>query len=332
MLPNRELTPDEIRSALRGCTQVKALETGLVPLRFPDSAIDYYRQDAQWHLRALSPAGVRLEFHTDSPSVEIDFAVTAFDRAYAYADLLVNDTFVSSLGATEKPRRISGVLPTHCAGAEQRQLTIYLPQCVNIEICNVTLAPGSSFSPGDKRPLLLALGDSITQGMDSFHPSATYVATAARELGMNLHNCSIGGFHFDAASLPEPPAADPELVLVAYGVNDWHGNRDVAAARPYLERLHELLVNTPIVVLEPIWYERDEGEAEKNANGIRLAEYRLALAAIVSDFDNTTYIPARSLFPSGTAMMPDGVHPDTAGHSVYGRQLAAQLRSTARGL
>ena len=209
------------------------------------------------------------------------------------------------------------------------RITLYLPQTRRACLRSLQIAPLANFAPAPLGDAWLALGDSITQGEYGHHPSLTYAAVAARELGLTLHNCGVGGDIFDAATLTERPAPDPLLITVGYGTNDWNGGGDVAAAGAYLVRLRELYPATPVVVLPPIWREpdgMDGAQPTPNSAGQTLAEYRAALGDVVRAFPGMTYLPAEYLFPPGLPFTVDGLHPNTQGYIVYGLNLARLLR------
>ena len=71
----RILTGDEILACARGFYQPRRSPEGLQFLRFSDKAMAFYHTQDNWRIRAGCPAGVRLEFVTDSPAVRVEAAI-----------------------------------------------------------------------------------------------------------------------------------------------------------------------------------------------------------------------------------------------------------------
>jgi lysophospholipase L1-like esterase len=313
------MTHDMIVACARGMRQARETGLGLELVRFSDAALAAYAEKEMWTVRAWCPAGVTLQLVTDSPTLDIELALGPGARQPAYVDAYVDGRFAATLGSATPGETLAG---TFTLPGTPAHVSLYLPHCRQAGIRTLALADGASWTPAPAQPILLALGDSITQGMDAHHPSLTYPAVAARRLGMSLYNGGIGGYVFDAASLPDAPVADPALITVAYGTNDWSHRRDVAHARDYLTRLRALYPTTPVAVLAPLWRSADATEEAAS-----LADYRAALTAIVAGFPGMTTVPMPALLPPGPAFLCDGVHPDAAGHVVYGENLAGALQA-----
>ncbi len=316
------LTHDEIRVCARGICEARETELGLELSRFRADALAAYAVLDGWTLRAQCPAGVVLEWLTDSPSLSLRAQLGPGAREPAFFDLYVDGRFTGTLGAATPGETVEGTFTWPSTGSAR--VALYLPHCRRVGLQRIALA--GDWTPAPPLPTLLALGDSITQGMDTPHPSLIYPAVAARLLGMGLYNAGVGGYVFDAASLPAPPVADPALITVAYGTNDWSAGRDVAQARPYLARVRALYPATPVVVLAPLW--RTACDAAP-ATGATLADYRRALAAIVADFPGMTYLPMTHLLPPSPEFLSDGTHPNAVGHLVLGANLARTLAGRA---
>jgi len=329
----RTLSHEEIRACARGCFAVETEDGAAVFRRFPPQTLAHYETRSEGaKIRAHCPAGVVLDFRTNSDRIEIRARVGAGARTTVFFNLLADGVFAAVLGANEPGETVEGVLPCpHAGPARERHLRLYLPHMRFVALASVALSDNASFAPSPPAPLLLALGDSITQGMSCLHPALAYPMVAARALGMDLLNQGVGGHVFDAAGLAETPVADPALVTVAYGTNDWSGGRDPETARAYLARLRGLYPETPVAVLEPIFrVGADDPEPPMNPRGLTLAASRALLRTVISDFPGMRCLRYEDLLPAGPSFLPDKVHPDTAGHAVYGMNLARLLGSCAR--
>lgn len=326
----RTLTHDEIIACARGTRQAKQTDLSLELLRFSEAELAYYAYSEGALVRALCTAGVALSFETDSDCLRVVLRLGVSARAYAFIDLYVDDLFVATAGSAtaqdtlEASFTLAGETP--CEPGHLRRVTLYLPHCRQAGIVAIELADGAACAPY-RREELLALGDSITQGMEALHPSLAWPAVAARALNLDLHGCGIGGHHYDAAGLIDCPVARPALITVAYGTNDWNMERSAEHARPYLTRLRELYPTSPLAVLAPPWWEGAEA-AEKA--GVTLAVWRRTLADIVAEFPVDCYLPMPALLPPGPHFLADGVHPGSAGHLVMGQNVARLVQAAIR--
>ncbi len=330
----RIMSREELVACGRGANQVRQEEKGLQFLRHPDAAIDYYGEYGPYQRDwAQHPSGVALEFYTDSDQLHLEIVLSPAADAPAFFDIWIDDQFAGSVGGAAVTEELAQSFWLSVDGERQERLvTLYLWHSRQCWIRSIGLDDDASMRPGPERPVLLVLGDSIARGGNADHPSLTYATLAARKLGMSLHNCGVGGHVFDAASLPERPIENPALIYVAYGINDWGRNRDIGEARAYLERLRDLYPTTTIVVQQPIYRKgADDQPAQPNEQGQLLSTYREALATLVAQMPKMLCLPWQELFPRDASMLVDSTHPNTAGHIVYGGNVACLLRGIIEG-
>ena len=323
----RQLSQDEIISCAAGSLQTRQAEQGLHLMRFNDAAMENFNLFPAWQKRTVCTAGVMLDLVTDSRTITVAVQSGVKIRKWAYFDAYADGLFTGTFGGIDLPEKVEFTLPLGSAKG-RRRVQLYLPHSQETFIQAVGLDDGASFEPAWQGKLLMAMGDSITQGMECRNPSLTYIATACRSLGLALHNCGVGGHEFHQECLRAVLAPKPDLITVAYGVNDWRHDQSVNNAHDFLRRLRELYPAVPVVVLEPIWVQKGspEGLAGKpNATGITLAEYRRMLIETVAGIQNMRCIPTADLLPPGPIFMPDGIHPGDHGHMVYGLNVARIL-------
>ncbi len=277
--------------------------------------------------RAYSNAGVRLDFITDSEALVIEAGFGRAARKTALFDIWVNESFVAYVGETDPGNTLS--VSTKLPGpGRARRVTIYFPHLRAVFVRCIRLSPNACFEPVSAKATLLTLGDSITQGMHSLHPSLTWPAVLAAGLNMELHNQGVGGSQYEVRTLPEQPADKPALITVAFGVNDWNNGAPASNAKPYLEKLLEFYPDKPIFVLEPIWFLQGDGEGKPKIVGeLTFEDYRQQLRMVVESIPQLTMVPRQQLLPDGPVFLSDGVHPNTQGHMVYGTNVARTLRS-----
>ena len=317
----------------RGIVNSVETENGLRFERFDAETLAYYEKlGAGRYDRACCSAGVTLAFRTDSRQLALTLDLTTQVRAYSFADVCVDGLFVASAGAADGPARIELQAALPGERGAMRSVAVHLPHCRQAIVRTMAVDDGARCEADEARPLLLALGDSITQGMNAHHPALAYATVMARTLGMTLLNQGVGGHVFDVDGLCAPPDPVPDLVTVAYGINDWNRGCDIAAARPWLARVRAWHPETPVFVFEPIWAGREGMDVNPgpNAAGRTLAECRGELGAIVNEHPGIIRIGSDRFLPAVAAFLSDGVHPNDAGHVVYGLNAANMIREILR--
>ncbi|WP_164821736.1 SGNH/GDSL hydrolase family protein [Paenibacillus koleovorans] len=254
---------------------------------------------------------------TDSEFIEFDYTVGDSARSVFYFDTFVNGCFLSSIG-TDCLDSKEGRFRSEWGDAghrEEARVTVYLPHLAEISLHSFRLADGASASPAHAESRnLLCLGDSITQGMDAKHPSATYPVLLARQLGMNLLNHGVGGHIFDKSSLDRDLPYRPDLLTVAYGTNDWGKYESLAEFRlacdAYIAELVEIYPEADITVLTPIWRE-DWKQARPMGS---FAELSRTIADVCGGYPGVRVVNGLELVPHQSRFYGDGrLHPNDEG-------------------
>ena len=201
------------------------------------------------------------------------------------------------------------------------------------------------------------LGDSITQGCGTSGEDKFFWNLIAAETGAISHGYGIGGTRIAPQHVPsaEPEydryfasrvddmIPDADIVVVFGGTNDF-GHGDAAfgalddrckdtfcgALRALMEKLITRYPYAQLVVMTPTHREDEEVLANGNTGAPRLAklaEYVNAITAICGDYA----VPVLDLFRTSGLQprvpllkelyMPDGLHPNDAGH----RKIADRL-------
>ena len=319
---------DDIHTALKGCVNLVESEGALRFQRMPSATLAWYRNHSEFaRARAESPAGMVLDLMTDTATIVVEAKLEPGARGYAWIDLHCDGLFVATAGVSDPQDRLQAefTVPGAVSG-RQRRLQLYLPHTKILALQSLSLSVGCCWEPTPPRPLLLALGDSITQGLDCRHPSLTYLMTAARLLDMDVLSHAVGGHIFAAESLPEKPTAAVDHILVAFGTNDWRGSRDPDEAGRYLEQVRRFYPDTPMTVLEPLWRDPVEGpQPQRNDLGLTLEDYRRALRLLAPQCALTSLVSREFLLPCEPRFFADGVHPNTEGHLILGQNVAAKL-------
>ncbi|WP_244204066.1 GDSL-type esterase/lipase family protein, partial [Streptomyces tricolor] len=210
------------------------------------------------------------------------------------------------------------------------------------------------------RRVWLHHGSSISHGSDAASPTTTWPALAASLGGVELINLGLAGSAlldpFTARALRDTPA---DLISVKLGINVV--NTDVMRLRAFGPAVHGFLdtvreghPDTPLLVVSPVLcpmheetpgptamdlaalgegrvrYRATGDPAERAAGKLTLEAVREELARIVreraAEDPRLYHLDGRELYGEADFAelpLPDGLHPDTAGHRRIGERFAA---------
>ena len=207
------------------------------------------------------------------------------------------------------------------------------------------------------------LGDSITEGVGVASVEDTFWMEIGRRTGAQVYGYGIGGTRFAVQQTPstnpvwdqhfssrvEDMIPDADVVVVFGGTNDFgHGdaafgtmsdrteNTFCGACHLLLQKLIERYPAAKIVMMTPL-HRVSEDEADYNESGLRrqgnLQRYVDAICEVAGFYG----VPVVDLFrtcqiqPRVPVMkelyMPDGLHPNAAGHQRIADRLLGALQS-----
>ena len=331
---------------VRGAVRLDEQPDGFViPQRFFPEQLEHFDGIGR-HERAVATAGVVISFATDGTEVSLDCRIVrplneqhvlyraVMDPAGigdAFGGHLVSSTASRRYGAAEEGNvdgidlvvdgnHIGTVAPTNGTLRfafpnllhEELEVRIYLPSIMCVAIGN--LHTNGSLKPVPARGYLLALGDSITQGFVCGMPSLSYPAQIASTLGLDLINQSVAGHTFDEQSLGGFSlwrGEQPQVIVVAYGTNDWSHKRTTEAiegdAVAYFDRLSWYFPKVPIYVLSPLWR---ADEHDPMSCGQPLTWMHQLLGRVCSLHHNMHVVDGYHGIPKDPSLFADGVlHP-----------------------
>lgn len=210
---------------------------------------------------------------------------------------------------------------------------------------------------------IVFLGDSITEGYGASCVENAYWNILGRETGAEVFGYGIGGTTIAKRNVPLPEPnpnkyfgsrvdgmiPDADIIVIFGGTNDFGGS-DPAFGKMedrrldtfyggYHQLLQQLMARYPegqIVVMTPLHrLTEDDGtyNEQYGRRGGTLVEYVDAIIEVagfygvpVVDMFRTCPIQPR-LEQQRLQLMPDGVHPNDAGHKVIARRLIAALKA-----
>ncbi len=317
------ITLDNIRDYTFGAVRIWEDKGYFRFSRFTEKQ-DEILENRKFSVQRISTAGIRIEFMTFGG--ELSFSYTGTKRGckddYFSFDISVDGTPVYHYIEEDSPE--SGSVSYSILKSEkEKKVTIYLSNLVSVMIKDLNL-------PMDSRPVkksvkLLAYGDSITQGDYGKHPNHTYINILADNLDADLINLGVEGEKFFAGNIDEELNFDPDIVTVAYGVNDYSAGilfgNDI---NDFLDKINHLYGDKKIFVLLPIWYKNGTDVV----NGKTLQDGRDHIKETASKYGNMTVIDCSDFVPHLPDFYGDDLllHPSDLGHMYYAKRLTEAIR------
>lgn len=328
-----KLTLQQLRQIATGAERIEEENGKIRFFRFNEAQQELYRQRQALGLRSRSTAGIKLQFITDSKTLALNVtAQPGSSRTYFAFDIWVDGKRIGSVdnySDTDVPAAYADMqLPlgdyegSFDLGEGDKQVCIYFPWSVDGQVNALYLDDGAKLIPAKRSKTLLAFGDSITQGYDALHPSNAYLAQLARNLDADEWNKAVGGEHFLPELAAIPNAIKPDILVVAYGTNDWSGVAEevfASTSRRFFVNLQKQFPNTPMIVITPIW--RADADQEFRCGDFSNAQKLIRQA--VQDMPQARIVPGIDLVPHDSAFYADErvLHPNDAGFIEYANNI-----------
>lgn len=333
-----KLSHDQIQSICLGAVRTVRTENGICLRRFTEKQEEIYRRtDVGFHIKSLAAAGMKLCFETDSKSLFLKVNVSrGSSRTYFSFDIMVNGKMVGYLdnfSDVELPQDYTKMELPHgefskcfALGEGIKQVCIYLPWSVAVEINELSVDDNSFVKPVRPAKKMLVFGDSITQGYDALRPSKRYAARLAEALDAEEVNKGIGGEQFFPELAESPDSFEPDYISVAYGTNDWSKSTEEDFKNrcyAFYRALSQNYPNAKIFAITPIW--RKDGQQEKPFGDF--CKVKEGIQEIVKAFDNITFIDGYEFVPQDENYFADlRLHPNDNGFAHYFRNLSEKIK------
>lgn len=325
------LSADQIAGITNGAVRVTE-ENGAVRFyRFTEAQEHMYKlNNAGFYKKTFATAGVRLEFTTNSQSLGMEVECTeSSSRTFFNHDIYINGEHRWSLGADLKecggePCAVSG---RYDLGEGEKLVKIYFPWSVCSRLLRLELDDGCTLAPVSHSRTMIMLGDSITHGYDAAAPSHSYASLVADAMDAYAVNKGIGGEIFRPALAELRDDITPDIITVAYGTNDWSGQKGVlfeANSEKFYTALSHNYPNAAIFALSPIW----RGDFERITDVGPFMRVRQRLDEIAEKIPNMRVIDCIDFVPHNKEMFsPDVLHPNDGGFSYYAKGVIAALEA-----
>jgi hypothetical protein len=323
-------------SFVEGAIDLNMGPTWFAPWRIPYA--DRHLHHSMLVAVAGCPAGIRLRFRTNSRRVHLETQhrlAPGFELTYPSTyDLTVNGT----LHATSETPTFED-LP-----AGEKLLELWLPVFPGVRVHAMHVDRGSDVEAApDERTRWVHYGSSISHCLEAGHPTGTWPAVAAAQLGWHLTSLGLAGMaHLDPLVARIIAARRADRISLKVGINVHNGA--TLRERTFGPMVHGFLTTirdghpeTPITLISPILSpDREDssmslrtmpdGSEQVLQGDLTLSAMRDILADVVATRNdlNLAYLDGRELFGEDDLdHLPDGLHPDAEGYARMGARFAA---------
>jgi lysophospholipase L1-like esterase len=320
---------------LRGCAW-PAGELGAYPRCDPGPL--GRRLPADTRASAALPVGVRLELEGACDEIEIAYRTQTRELGYRGAGAGTKFVlFRDGARVSEADAELGEGSVRLAAGGGDGRVVVYLPEGMRPNVLGVR-ALGGALRPAPREPRWICYGDSIAEGWCASEPAGAWPHVAARAHALDVVNLGYAGAaRGELASAEEIAQLPADVISIAHGTNCWtrtpHSGELLAAGlRAFLDLVRTGHPKTPIVAISPIL--RADAERVPNKLGATLADLRAAFEAVIEQRraagdGRLTLVRGFPLLPR--ERLPDGIHPDDAGHLQLARALGPVLRAAYEG-
>ena len=334
MVIKMNITEKQLREIVKGVVSLSQEDGWFRFSRFTEKQFGYYFEKTPDTLypKTFATAGMYLECMTDASEISFDFRVFAASSRFFYSvDLYIDGVFCDEMYVMNYLRKKEGSVSFSLPEGAHR-ITVYFPNLMRMDIANLQFKDATFIQPIDTDMKILFLGDSITQGYDAYHSSLAYANLLGKALGAETLNQAVGGEIFDEKILDEALPFDPDMVLIAYGTNDWAVQPNyetfITAADTFLKKIKEIYPDKTLVYISPIWRgdsQKPFGTQEETPVGA-FEDAVSALKALAKEI-GFFVVDGFRLTPHISDFFADQfLHPNDLGFSIYAQNLLQALR------
>lgn len=303
-----------VKTLMVGAARVWETSEGLKYSRLSETQAETWKKESDWFNKiVLSGEGVILDFDTDSEY----FSFTISEKSNA--EIWVDGLFFADY---------SNVIEVKCNFSsdnfrKMRHIVCYLPGQGAVR--NFAVSDKAAIEKHKYERRILFIGDSITNGGCSHYAGASYPNITARAFNAERFITGVGGGYFLPAFF-EKTDFQPDIVIVAFGTNDFSNNENFGTikekAEIFLRLVSENYRNKKLFCISPIWRKTDK----KLSGGENFSEYCEKLKTVISE-SGFTLIEGNKLVPHDERFFDDGeLHPNALGHYMYAENLIKFLR------
>lgn len=281
-------------------------------------------------LLSKNPAGGRVRFKTDSPSIAIKLETHILGRGInmaltgsACCDLYINNeffcTFMPPIPDFDKNGgyESEAVIRFMDVQNEMKDILINMPLYNQVEELYIGIKKGSRLEKGNeykhKKPIVY-YGSSITQGGCASHPGNAYQAMISRELDVDFINLGFsGGAHGEDAIVDYMVNLDMSIFVCDYDYNSVTAETLRNTHEKLFLKLRDKKPDVPVIfITRPDFHYRDEVRENIERRDIVYTTY---MNAVRRGDKKVYFIDGDSLFAGAghDACTVDGCHPNDLG-------------------
>lgn len=306
-----KITLEQLKSYVKGAYSVTERDGFLAFERLSERQRGIISSVAKPIITAsLVNASVRMEFITDAENLSLSYRLSRLDTDMDTIDIYCNGAPSAVFTLRDMPE--SGVMEVNLPKGE-KEIIIYMPSDSAAEIGG--LCVDGNIRQTEKKPRVLVMGDSITQGYGPYMTGYTYVNVLSRELGYDVLNQGIGGYYYDEKFVERLENFVPEKIIIAMGTNQHNSPDRAARVQKFYLELKRAYPQTPVLAVTPIW--RCDGGTNMPA--------LTALAQIIkkecAKYKNIRVADGFDLVPNDGRYFKDGLHPNATGMLLYALNL-----------
>lgn len=169
------LTSEQIKSAVSGAVRYGEKDGYISFYRFTEEQEELF--SAGYRKDSTSGACVIMDFETDASSLSLNWRIKKNLAGGRFLnDLCIDGLYAASFGIDGDNTACGSGDFSFALPAGIHRVQIYLCHIALSEIRDISLKDASVFRPATPKRKMLFMGDSITQGHGTEHPSMTYAA------------------------------------------------------------------------------------------------------------------------------------------------------------
>ena len=321
---NQRIEPNDDRIQWTGAISLETTEGWVRPWRIEYREKDLYHRDLVE--KAAMPAGVTIEFVTDTSQIEI---LCNVDKERSPMDLFVDGVFHSS-----HPTSGRSQIKFDSLGPTKKTIQIWLPQFGVFNLTGLIIDEKACLNS----PYLVdkikwvTYGSSITQCRQAASPSLSWPSLVAVQNNLELTCLGYGGqCHLDPLIATTIGNIQADLITLCLGINIYGSSSlnertfkpGIIAFIKLIRSQHE---KTPILVMSPIY--SPGREAVSNNVNFTLQQMRVEVRKSVETLrskgdENVFYINGLDIFDESLShLLPDNLHPNTEGYSIMAKKIS----------
>lgn len=316
-----KLTLEQMKTITVGALKVWEADGAFRFAKCTQKQVDaWYKLDDILGFRAETTTGVRLDFHTNSTT----FAFTPqINGEYERYELYIDNVFTyyySKADFVENRRKEIAL------DSKEHRITLYLPGHEIGALESVEIDDGATIEPHRFDCKMLFFGDSITQGWESTWDALSYAHNVSRVFNADSVIQGIGGSYSHNTVFDKEIAFEPDMVVVAYGTNDWNYYQTLEEGRmhysQFLDQIVERYGDKKLFGISPIW--RDDYEKDP-----AMGSFKSCCDYVKEEIKkhNMILIEGESLVPPlPEFFIEDVLHPNTSGFGIYALNLITQMK------